>query len=112
MEDYEKKILEYIDTKNWEEFPIRELVYEYGIQTEYGEPRRWYRGASTISQVGDRFFLTQWDSGLTENQDSNFDEEPEEVFQKKETILVPEHYETKVYWETKNKEKFTMEGNK
>lgn len=103
MEDYEKELLDYIDNGELNISHIKEIVFENGIQTKYGEPRRWSRSASTISQIGDRFFLTEWECGLTEYQDNEFYDNPIEVFYKENTFLVPEHYETTKYWQSADK---------
>ena len=38
---------------------------------------------STLSQLGDRYFVTIWEHGLTENQDNEYDNQPVEVFNPK-----------------------------
>ena len=58
---------------------LQYLVHEYDIETDKGENRRWSRGMSTISEVQGRFFQTNWEEGLTENQENEYDEQPTEV---------------------------------
>ena len=94
MSEFEKDFLEKYD--NGYEFSQRELreIHQNfeGIETEYGENRRWTRTATTIFKVGDRYFALIWEQGLTECQENEFWEQPYEVEKKEyeKTITVTE----------------------
>ena len=58
---------------------LKDLVYSYDIDNEYGENRRWSRWARTIVELNGRYFAIEWDQGLTEMQPDEFYEQPYEV---------------------------------
>ena len=62
------------------------------VETTFEEPRRWYRSAHTIVQLGDRYWRVDWDQGLTEMQDDVFWWQPVEVVPK--VVVIPAHEET------------------
>lgn len=68
------------------------LVYEYGIETEHGDNRRWTRTNTTIVNLMNRHFSIDWEEGLTECQENEFYNQPVEVRQKtyEKTITVTE----------------------
>lgn len=75
-DNFEEKVL------NGEELSKDELsflIHDYEVETEFGENRRWSRGATTISEVQGRFFMTSWENGLTEYQDNEYYDQPTEV---------------------------------
>lgn len=54
---------------NGEELTEREcldMAYEFDIENNYGDNRRWSRYVKTICKLNDRYFAIEWDQGLTE----------------------------------------------
>lgn len=66
---------------------IREVI-EYGISEDVGEDRRWSRTVGVLSKINDRFFYTEYEEGLTENQEDEYDNQPIEVFKEPDYIEV------------------------
>lgn len=66
---------------------IREVI-EYGISEDYGEDRRWSRTVGVLSKINDRFFYTEYEQGLTENQEDEYYDQPIEVFKEPDYIEV------------------------
>lgn len=66
------------------------LVYEYDLETEHGENRRWTRSNTTIVKLRGRYFSIDWEEGLTEFQKNEFYSQPIEVTKKtyEKTITV------------------------
>ena len=80
MDEWELEILRKIDNKEkLTESEISDLVCECEAEVKYGQNRRWARSATTISQIGDRYFRIEWENGLTENQPNEFYNQPIEV---------------------------------
>ena len=75
---------------NGEELTEREIreVIEYGISEDCGEDRRWSRTVSVLSKINDRYFYTEYEEGLTENQEDEYDNQPTEVFKEPDYIEV------------------------
>lgn len=88
---FEEIMVKKIDNKEpLTEQEIRTLVYEYDVETEHGDNRRWTRSVTTIVKLCDRYFAIDWEEGLTEYQDSEFYDQPYEVRKEEEvkTIIV------------------------
>ena len=67
---------------NGEELTEREcldMAYEFDIENNYGDNRRWSRYVKTICKLNDRYFAIEWDQGLTEMQPDECYEQPYEV---------------------------------
>lgn len=75
-DNFEEKVL---NGESLNESELQYLIHEYEVETTYGDNGRWSRGASTISEVQGRFFITSWSQGLTENQDNEYYDQPTEV---------------------------------
>lgn len=92
MDEYEEALLQKID--NREKLKRSEIteVLEHEIESSYGDNRRWSRSVTTISKIGDRYFSTNWEEGLTEYQENEYYEQPVEVKKKtyEKTITVTE----------------------
>lgn len=74
------EIIKAIDTgKKLDEKILTELAYEYSVNDEYGENRRWSRFVRSIIDLKGRYFAIDWDQGLTEMQPDEFYEQPYEV---------------------------------
>lgn len=79
-EHFDEVMLSKIDNgENLTKAELRELVFGFGVETEYGENRRWSRTNTTIFSIKDRFFSVYWEEGLTEYQENEFDNQPFEV---------------------------------
>ena len=65
---------------------------EYKIEQTYGDNLRWSREVKTICQLGDRYFCLNWNQGLTEMQEDEYDYQPYEVERHtyEKTIVVTE----------------------
>lgn len=71
---------------NKERLTEKELCYffdSFGIHVEEtnGDNRRWSRTVTMVKKFNDRYFMCSYEEGLTECQDSMFDEQPYEVQQ-------------------------------
>ena len=60
----------------------------YGNDVEYGENRRWSRTVTTEVEYDGRFFIINWEEGLTESQENEFYDQPYEVEKITETQTV------------------------
>jgi len=90
-EHFEEIIVGKIDNnEKLTESELRNLVWEYEVETENGENRRWSRTNTTIVKLLDRYFSVDWEEGLTESQENEYYEQPYEVVCKTEekTIVV------------------------
>lgn len=79
-QEWETEILEKIDAG--EELTTRELweLREHEVDTEYGDNRRWSRSVASVVELKGRFFIIEWEEGLTECQDDEMWEQcPKEV---------------------------------
>ena len=95
MDNWELELLTKMGNKEkLTESEISDLVCECEIEVKYGQNRRWSRSATTISQIGDRYFRIEWENGLTENQPNEFYNQPIEVELKEyeKTIKVKEWF--------------------
>ena len=79
-ESFEEYILKKIDkNESLTERELKTLVFDYEIEKEYGENRRWTRSVNTIISLLDRTFEICWEQGLTECQENEFYNQPVEV---------------------------------
>lgn len=75
---------------------LRELVYEYAVETEYGDDHRWTREAFTVIKLPDtvrlydRYFGISWMKALTEMGEDEFYEQPYEVKQIEKVVVTKE----------------------
>lgn len=79
---FEKEFLSWYDCgkpdSNFEEIsdyetPARFLLSEYdSVDTIRGEDRRWSVWIDKVYKIGDRYFMTGYDHGLTEMQENNY----------------------------------------
>ena len=88
MED--KEFITRFDNKEkFSEKEIRSLVWEMDTVEEIeGEDRRWSRGMQTIFKADDRYFSICWEKGLTEMQEDEYYDQPEEVSLIEETKTI------------------------
>lgn len=71
---------------------LENAIYECDvIDTEYGENGRWTRPASSIIKIKDKLFYIDWEEGLIECQINFFDNQPYEVEEVEETIVVKKY---------------------
>lgn len=82
------EILERVYNKetNFTESELRELAGEYAYKQLFEEPRRWVRTVESILAINDKYFSITWEQGLTESQESEFDNQPVEVTVSKEMV--------------------------
>lgn len=96
---FEKEFLSWYDCgkpeHNFEEIsdysnPAEFLLGEYEPEeTIRGEDRRWYAWIDKIYKIGDRYFMTGYDHGLTEYQDNcYYDTDIKEVQPRTEVKVV------------------------
>lgn len=79
-EHFDELMVKKIDNKEpLTEHELRNLVYEFDVDTEYGDNRRWSRTVTTIVELCGRFFSIDWEEGLTECQENEFYNQPIEV---------------------------------
>ncbi|WP_252241518.1 hypothetical protein [Clostridium sp. ZBS18] len=93
MDNYEIELLRKIDnggklTRN----ELCDIIFEFEVERNYEKNRRWSRNVTTISQIGDRYFSTNWEEGLTEYQENEYYNQPIEVEMKtyEKTITITE----------------------
>jgi len=77
-------------TRHFTADQVKEAVFEWDVETEEGENRRWSRSNSTIVKMeDDKYYELVWEEGLTEMQDNEFySQSSEEYHQIEETITV------------------------
>lgn len=82
MTDFEKEYIDKIDNaENLTERELRTFVWEVGekVDREEGENGRWSRIVRVVKQVDNRFFSIYYAEGLTESQDNEYYNQPQEV---------------------------------
>ena len=80
MEKYEEELLKKIDSgEELTRSELCDIIFEFKVENKKGENRRWSRSVRTISKIGDRYFSTNWEQGLTECQEDEYWEQPVEV---------------------------------
>ena len=91
---YEAEVLKKI--RNKEDFTQEEIESFFYMLEEVDEKRydkhRWYTPVETIFKVKDTYILLEWDEGLTEYQENEYDLNPYEVYYKEKTTVVKEWY--------------------
>ncbi len=93
MDKYDKELLKKIDSgEELTRSELCDIIFEFEIEREDGDNRRWSRSVITISKIGDRYFSTTWEEGLTECQENEYYYQPVEVEKKtyEKTITVNE----------------------
>ncbi len=79
--------IESIDSgRDLSEREIRSLIWE-GYTVSEGEDRRWSKTMETVVEYKGRYFLIEWEKGLTECQE-NYYEQPYEVVKTEEKRIV------------------------
>ena len=58
---------------------LSEIIFSYEVDSEYGDNRRWSRTVSTVVELCGRFFMVDWEEGLTESQENEYYNQPYEV---------------------------------
>lgn len=100
-EHFEEYILGKIDKdEDLTEDEIKRLVWDYEVEQEEGDSGRWTQSMTSYVKLLNRFFVIYWESGLTECQENEYLEQPEEVERVEYDKLIPEHYEHVVEWRT------------
>lgn len=92
--NYEKNFLEKFDNGHvFSEEEIENMFYdlEEYEQKSY-DKERWTMPMTTIFKVGNRFFCVEWEAGLTEYQENSYENQPYEVFPRREHIVVNRWY--------------------
>lgn len=94
MNNYEKDFLEKFDNDYiFSEEEIENMFYDLEEHEENSYDKgRWTMPMTTIFKVGDRFFCVEWEAGLTEYQENSYENQPYEVFPKREHIVVNRWY--------------------
>lgn len=90
---FEEIVINKIDNNELlSERELRELVSEFSVDSECGDNRRWTRTVTTIVELCGRFFSIDWEEGLTECQENEFNSQPIEVYKNtyEKTITVTE----------------------
>ena len=90
MNELEKKVY---NGEHLTDEELCELSYGDYIDIVYGSNGRWQRNVSMIFKINDKLFELDYMEGLTEYQETTFNEQPYEVF--KHEIQV-----TKVIYDT------------
>ena len=75
---------------NFTKDEIEKMAYEeFGnyVTTAEGKAHRWYREVETIFEVEGRLFAVDWDGGLTEQQENDFDDSDVYEVERKEKII-------------------------
>jgi len=61
----------------------REELYkmtEFSVKRTYGENRKWQRSVTDVCKLGNRYFMLNWEEGLTARECNDYDNQPVEVF--------------------------------
>ena len=93
MTDYEKELLNKIDTKHkLTEKELKALICTKEVERIEGDDIRWQRSIQSIVELDGRYFSIDWQQGLTECRKNDFDDQPYEVTKKiyEKTITVTE----------------------
>ena len=78
-----------LDTKSFDKEDFWEFIDAFKYETEYGEPRRWYRRAITYCKFNGKYYACEWDQGLTECQENEwYGEQPYEVIPGEKTVIM------------------------
>lgn len=75
---------------NFTKDEIEKMAYEeFGnwVDTAEGRTHRWYRENETIFEVEGRLFAVNWNKGLTEQQENDFDDSEVYEVERKEKII-------------------------
>lgn len=81
-----------------DESELRELAFDFEVEREEGDSGRWSQGIRSYIQIKDRYFVLDWDRGLTENQPNEFYNQPYEVIKEVTEKIIPEHKEIITEW--------------
>ena len=109
-EHFEEYILGKIDKgEDLTEGEIKELVWEYEVEREEGDSGRWTQSMTSYVKLLNRFFVIYWESGLTEYQENEYLNQPEEVERVEYDKLIPEHYEHIVEWRVLNEKEISSD---
>ena len=81
-----------LNSESLTEQEIKELVWDYEIDREEGDNRRWTRSVTSIVKLCDKYFAIDWEEGLTECQENEYYNQPYEVVKHtyEKTITVTE----------------------
>lgn len=80
MPDRARRIYKDIqDGESLSESDLSYLVYNFELESEYGDNRRWTRSVDTIVELGGKHYSVTWEQGLTECQENYFYDQPVEV---------------------------------
>lgn len=92
-----KWFLEKFDSgEKFSEDELQDIAYgDVGLKSverSYGENRRWTRTVTGVYEADGRYFMIDWEEGLTEHQEDEFWEQPVEVEKKQyeKTFIVTE----------------------
>ena len=69
---------------------LSRLVGEYEYSEELGSKHRWTQTVHTVVKLDNRFFMVDWEQGLTEYQPNSFMTQPYEVEEYEKIIVVKE----------------------
>lgn len=81
-----------LNKEDLSEDELKRVVYDYEIESDYGENERWTRNVISICKLNGKYFSVNWNEGLTEMQPNDFYNQPDEVELKEyeKTITVRE----------------------
>lgn len=71
----------------------REELYkmtEFSIKRTYGENRNWQRSVTDVCKLGSRYFMLNWEEGLTARECNDYDSQPIEVFPHRSIRVIEE----------------------
>lgn len=78
-----------LDTQTFDKEDFWEFIDAFGVETEYGEPRRWSRLATTYCEFNNKYYACEWDQGLTEMQENDwYGNQPYEVIPGEKTVIM------------------------
>ena len=83
----------YDNGQKFSEEELSDMLWSFNIVDRIvGEDHRWQREMTTVFDISGRFFKLDWMKGLTENQESDFWKQPQEVRKHtcEKTIVVTE----------------------
>lgn len=75
--EHQKEILNKIKHKEpLSREELYDVIFQYDVYTKENGDDRWYRYMSTISKLDNTYVVTNWNHGLTEYQEDEYDENP------------------------------------
>lgn len=90
MENKKTVIQKLLDHENLDYKELESLIFDHDdihFETIIGENRRWSRAITKVFKINDRYFMVDYDEGLTEYQENEYYDQPTEVALIQEQVI-------------------------